>query len=372
MNILITRFPYESAWGGEEHHTIELAKHCRDNGHDVMFAGSCKTLLKKFEDEAFPAHKVAAPKMPVTPLTLFWFLCIYPIVSIKFYLYFTGLFSDEKIDVIYCMSLIDKIILTPIAHERKIKVIWIEHQQIRNWLTKSPLKFLYQRRSKLANIIPISLWNKKKLVEEIKVRPSNIQEILNGVDHDELSPYQSHKKDTHHIGASSRLIKKKGIDILIKAFNIVIKKQKLLKLTVIGVGPEKENLQKLISRLKLKSQVKIVPQFKSRSDYLSLMSNFSYFILPSIDESETFGIVVAEAMTLRSSVIVSDAAGIANYLMDGHDAFIANRNDVVSLAEKLEEAIKDNGQICSQSLKTAQDKFDEDKSYDQYLKLFMS
>jgi len=52
----MTRFPYESSWGGEESHTLSLARYFREEGHEVIFMGSCPVLLKKFAEEGFEVH----------------------------------------------------------------------------------------------------------------------------------------------------------------------------------------------------------------------------------------------------------------------------------------------------------------------------
>ena len=62
-------------------------------------------------------------------------------------------------------------------------------------------------------------------------------------------------------------------------------------------------------------------------------------VLPSIDSSEAFGIVLLEAQGCGSPVIASDLPGVRGVLENNKTGFIAKAGSVDDLAEKLENLL---------------------------------
>src|SRR5690606_16841233 len=147
--VIITRFPYESSWGGEESHTLSIAKHLRAKGFEVIFFGSCPILLQKFSELSFPVRKVWGGKMVVTPFELLKSFFLFPLIKWNLIQNFKKLYASYDIKALYCLSLNEKILLTPEAIKQNIPVTWVEHQEIRNWLLKNPWKKMYQKLSSL-------------------------------------------------------------------------------------------------------------------------------------------------------------------------------------------------------------------------------
>ena len=124
-----------------------------------------------------------------------------------------------------------------------------------------------------------------------------------------------------------RLIDVKNLPLLIKAFGILKKDEKLKDwgLIIVGNGDLEIELKVLASEFSQDITFydsvpwNHVPQFYVQADCL---------VLPSF--SETWGLVVNEAMICGLSVIVSDQCGCAPDLVDGN-GYIFHSNDLVSL-----------------------------------------
>ncbi len=124
-----------------------------------------------------------------------------------------------------------------------------------------------------------------------------------------------------------RLIDVKNLPLLIKAFGILKKDEKLKDwgLIIVGNGDLEIELKALASEFSQDITFydsvpwNHVPQFYVQADCL---------VLPSF--SETWGLVVNEAMICGLSVIVSDQCGCAPDLVDGN-GYIFHSNDLVSL-----------------------------------------
>ena len=111
------------------------------------------------------------------------------------------------------------------------------------------------------------------------------------------------KEVSHVFFSMGRLHIIKGFDILIDAFNLFLEKDKNAKLIIAGgddgVGKQLENQ---IKKLNLESSVFLIGAINFQNKK-RLLNNCDYFILAS--EFESFGIVIAEALSCGKAVIVS-------------------------------------------------------------------
>ncbi len=101
-----------------------------------------------------------------------------------------------------------------------------------------------------------------------------------------------------------RLHKIKGFDVLINAFNLFLEKDKYAKLIIAGgddgVG---EQLNDQIHKLNLSSSIFLIGAINFEDKKL-LLNNCDYFTLAS--EFESFGIVIAEALSCGKPVVISN------------------------------------------------------------------
>lgn len=123
----------------------------------------------------------------------------------------------------------------------------------------------------------------------------------------------------------SRLIEEKNLSFLISAFN----NQPQLQLTIIGKGPLKEQLQAMAnSNIEFKDYVPNdqISQFYQDADV---------FILPS--KSETWGLVVEEALNNGTPVIVSDRVGCREDLVTENTGLVFTFDNEKSLSDAIEK-----------------------------------
>jgi N-acetylgalactosamine-N,N'-diacetylbacillosaminyl-diphospho-undecaprenol 4-alpha-N-acetylgalactosaminyltransferase len=103
-----------------------------------------------------------------------------------------------------------------------------------------------------------------------------------------------------YILAVGRLSKEKGFDILIKSFAKSDLKN-MVKLVILGEGKERKNLEKLIIKLGLKSQVLLFGKVDNPFIY---MKYANFFVLSS--RYESFGNVLLEALACQTPVIAAN------------------------------------------------------------------
>lgn len=125
--------------------------------------------------------------------------------------------------------------------------------------------------------------------------------------------------------------KHKGFDLLIKAFALFAKNHNDWSLDIVGDGPEKNNLQQLITDNHVEERITLHPFTNHIQDYYS---SASIYVLSS--RWEGFGLVIVEAMAHGLPIISSDLASSKDILGD-FGLFFKN-GDIQELALLLEEA----------------------------------
>jgi len=134
----------------------------------------------------------------------------------------------------------------------------------------------------------------------------------------------------------SRLVKKNGIDDLIKAGQYLDFPFKIL---IIGVGPEEDNLRKIAKDLNIEDKI----IFQGKVDYGELPKYYSMadvFVRPSL--SEGFGNVFLEAMACSLPVIGTEVGGIPDFLKDRENGLFCQVNNPQDISKKIEEILKDD------------------------------
>ena len=144
-----------------------------------------------------------------------------------------------------------------------------------------------------------------------------------------------------------RLDKCKGVDTLIKAVNLMLisETRTLVKLTIIGDGPEKNPLQKLVKELGIEDHVNF-EGYISHSNIMEFYKIADVFVHPCLFP-EPFGRTIIEAMSFGLPCIVSDKgappeivsnAGLVHTAGDYRDLYkkikLLRDNDNLGLAEQ--------------------------------------
>ncbi len=134
-----------------------------------------------------------------------------------------------------------------------------------------------------------------------------------------------------------RLVSDKGADQLLRAIARLKNRGLAPKLSIIGDGPERPQLEKLCSELDLSDQVRFLGA-KSQSELSVLLRRHRILVVPSL-WAEPFGVVALEGLASGCEVIVSDKGGLPEAA--GSCGLTFPNGDVEALAEKLEMALAD-------------------------------
>lgn len=155
----------------------------------------------------------------------------------------------------------------------------------------------------------------------------------------------NYEKDKNKIviGNVKTLLPKYGIEYLIKAvkeLENILEKEIFNKIEVhiYGKGNSEQELKQLAANLNLKEKIKFLGFIKN-TDVSKAINKMDIFVVPSILES--FGVAAVEAMACEIPVIVSDADGLKEVVINNETGFVVPKKDYKVIAEKLKELILD-------------------------------
>ena len=162
-------------------------------------------------------------------------------------------------------------------------------------------KLVERMTSKLPNTTTITISEKvKDDLISIGVNHEKIRVIPDGIDFEGIQKIAP-STERYDILYAGRLIKHKNVDVLIKAIDIAKKKMPDIKCGIIGDGPEKENLTKLMKDLNLEGNIEFLGFLEEAKDVIAYMKSSKVFVLPSTREGA--GLVTLEANACGLPVI---------------------------------------------------------------------
>jgi len=165
-----------------------------------------------------------------------------------------------------------------------------------------------------------------------------IKRIISAVDVKELKEKLSIQDNVPVIGAISRLRYEKGIDILIEAFNYLIREGAEAHLLLVGSGPDDNLLRKRVEDYGFCSRV----TFYGDAEWeraMQLLAIMDIVVVPS--RFEGFGLTAAEAMAAGKAVVASDTTGLKEIINDGETGILFPIDDIAALIRALQKLITD-------------------------------
>lgn len=138
-----------------------------------------------------------------------------------------------------------------------------------------------------------------------------------------------------------RLVKYKGLEYLLKAMRTVLESVGNAHLLIVGNGPLRNELENLTRKYALEQCVSFFGNVDSEN--LSIIYALSdVFVLPSISNSEGFGIVLIEAMAHTKPVIASNVGGVPYVVKAGINGLLVKPKDYEMLGKSIIELLSDS------------------------------
>jgi len=201
----------------------------------------------------------------------------------------------------------NKLVFTPHYHKAS-------HTFFRSLLHK-PYKLIGKKIfEKADSIVCVSNYEKNLIKRCFLVDEGKIIVIPNGVNLDEFKWLKKRSKDYKVILCVGRLEKYKGMQYLVK---VLKKLDKDIILEIVGKGPYKDSLTKLVKKVDVEGRVRFF-QDLPRNRLLQKYTDADVFVL--LSEYEAYGITIAESLCARTPCIVANTSALTEWI-DGENCF---------------------------------------------------
>jgi glycosyltransferase involved in cell wall biosynthesis len=197
--------------------------------------------------------------------------------------------------------------------------------------------------------------------------------IPNGVD---VSKFENPSDHRQHVVptviTTSRLVRKNGVDTLIRAIGEIVDRAPEIKCLVLGNGQLRPELETLTSDLGLDGQIEFLGDVAHAEVPAHLWAS-DIFVRPS--RSEGMGNSFVEALAAGLPIIGTPVGGIPDIIRDGETGLFVRVDDPEDLAEKIELLLKDEGlssRIVRNGKAMVESIFNWDKIAEDYRVVFRS
>lgn len=280
---------------------------------------------------------------------------------------------EEKIEVIHCHNAYVAILayISSIFSLKQIRIINTVHGVGKEWVNRFlPMK-----------IMVVSNYVKNRLLAA-KVKENKIVVLENGVI--DLETYNIEntyknireeigvKQEEYLIGVVGIMTGKKGHIEAIHTFEEILKlnSNKCFKLCLVGDGPLQREYEQYCKEKNLEKDIIFLGR---RNDIPAIMKSLDMLI--HLSSSETFGMVLVEAMAMGKVVVASNLGGIPEIIEDGENGFLVDKDKFYENARLIKE-ISNNieliARIKENNLKKVKESYLLNNTIEKLLKIYES
>jgi glycosyltransferase involved in cell wall biosynthesis len=248
-------------------------------------------------------------------------------LGFKYIANFIKIIKSEKVDMLHLNTLTPFCKYAGIAgFLLRIPIVWVVRE---NPMISRSRRLRFWLKSLSSKIIFVDRDAREKLLPD---KRSNVEVIYNGVDIDTFKPFESNvlfekfNIDTSKrlIGCIGLIIKRRGLEYLIKALPIIKKKYDKFKLIIIGGCQTNDEayfseIKELITRLKLESDVYFTGEL---SDIRDALNSLDIVVIPSLEErcSRT----LLESLACGKAVVATKVGGTPEIIDDGINGILVD------------------------------------------------
>lgn len=188
-------------------------------------------------------------------------------------------------------------------------------------------------------IITVSDSIKEYIICDIKINKDIIETIHNGID--DISNNIIKETDNKiKLVTVGRLAKVKNYKLLLNALKKVLETTSNFHLTIVGDGPEKNELTKHCDFIGLNKYVSFLG---FRRDIKNILTKNDVFVMSS--SYEGISIALLESMSLSMPSIATSVGGLPESILNNETGFLVPSDDAVSYAEKVVKLIENKALI---------------------------
>jgi glycosyltransferase involved in cell wall biosynthesis len=250
------------------------------------------------------------------------------------------------------------------------------YQQMQSQIDKRDILHTWMY-SKLSLWISLTNRMKQEVLQNTKVPEALIEVVPLGRDTTEYDPRMHSRRKARHryslpqhrpiVGVLGRLDPQKGQEEFLRSLPSVLERRPDVCYVIAGDETRGEEgyrsyLIDLARRLGVSESVRFLPFTEDVPEFLAAID---VFVLPSY--SETFGLVLIEAMAMKKPVVATSAGGVPEIVENGLDGILVPPKDEKALASAIGLLLKDSGLrtfLSRHARQHAKKEFDESRCVD--------
>ena len=368
MNILVSTPIFPPQIGGPATYTVEVSRRLQEKGHKIRIVAFC--------DE-----KPDAKGLEVMPVRI-----RYPVVGTLFrqIKLFSAIVSAARgMDLIYLQDpmvvgvaslLAGKLTRKPLVLKFVGDSVWEKEYSFRrtdecldDFLQSPPknpllrlrislLKFVFGRMNRI--IVP-SFYLRDVLMKHYGVKPDKVAVVYNSVDCKAIGAVKRRRREENgtQVITVGRIVRHKRMGGIINALQELTKEFPDINLNVVGDGPEKQVLQRLVEKLGMNQRVRFYGNIH-HGETMELLKTADVFVLNSIYEGLPHTVI--EAMACSVPVVATGIRGTDEVVNDGKTGLLVPIDNEKALADAIAKLIKDKElaeRLAGQALEAVSEKF---------------
>lgn len=357
-NFNILQVLSSNSWGGGELYVLDLSQQLAEDGNNII----CISKKSNIIDFKLKSLNIKHYTLPINGVLDF----LSPI-------YLRRIIKNNNIEIIHVHNFktLFPIIYSCLFFRRKPKIIITRHlikkakkNLLYNWLYSHIDNMIFVSNLALEEFI-LSKPNIPK--DKLNVIYNSVKPpIINIVEFD-LKKKFNIDKDEIIVSFTGRLVRDKGVDLLIKAFTKL--RHLNVRLVISGIGEEAytKGLEALVRENNLEDKVSFLGFVKGINNII-IQSDIGVF--PSVWR-EPFGLSIIEFMQGGVPVITTNNGAQKEYIINNETGLLIEPNSVEAIAESIEYLVQ-NPEIRSSISKKGRDYFENNLSYKEFYKNILS
>lgn len=331
MNLL--HIVYAKVWGGAEQYIYTLCKEerARGNHNFILIDKNQKEMIAKFQEVA-----------TVCPISLYGVSKFFTVPT------FLNLLKKRKIDILNCHSG-TMLPICAILKTLRPSVKWVVY---RHNVTPNRKDFYHKAVQQKADaFVCVS-----KLVYDLQIQtvhPSFADKfhlICNGIDIERFHKRPRHAPQTPiRIGYAGRMVKNKGILVLLQAIKILNQQENLPCHLYIAASSQTAFTQKCQDFVEKNGLSEFYHLLNDVKDMGKFYDEIDFFVLPTLIK-ESFGLVLCEAMYSGVPTISTNNGAQGEIIENNVSGILLNPNDAAAIVQSIKNLSADVAKYQQMSL----------------------
>jgi phosphatidylinositol glycan class A protein len=323
--------------GGVEMHIWSLSQHLMRQGHKVILITHSygnRTGVRYMGDKRAPLKVYYCPIIPMTQQdALPTFTATLPIIR--------WILIREQIDIVHAHQATSVMANESIAYASAMKIptLYTDHSLFGFNDVASVIlnRVLHVSLSTVDAAICVTNTCRENLILRAHLPPDRVSVIPNAVDPSKFTPDPSKQDGTQRIKivVVSRLVFRKGIDLLVGIIPPVCRQLKQVDFIIAGDGNKLLNLKEMVERERLQDRVEFLGAV-AHSDVRSVLVRGHIFLNCSLTES--FCIAILEAACCGLLVVSTRVGGVPEVLPP--DMVLLPQPNVPAIVESVRQAVE--------------------------------